>query len=161
MTWHALQKAARLARSLDPLRAAPEDVWASGWLLLSEWRLYLAMDPRDRAHAVRVAQALLRAYPSARGELVAAALLHEVGKAGRVYRVWERVLVGLVPLGLIPWGPLGRWQPLRLRLQHPALGAAAILAAGGRSAVARLVAAHHHPGLDPEAELLYRFDHSE
>lgn len=87
----------RLRRLLRALLAqeAPDDAFALRFLEGEERELYLAMDPRDRAHGVRVARRLLKAYPEAPGYAVRAALLHDAGKAVRPYRTLERVLAGL------------------------------------------------------------------
>lgn len=96
----------RLRRLLRALLAqeAPDDAFALRFLEGEERELYLAMDPRDRAHGVRVARRLLKAYPEAPGYAVRAALLHDAGKAVRPYRTLERVLAGLFapPLPLPP-----------------------------------------------------------
>jgi len=73
----------RLLRLLRALLAqeVPDDAFALRYLEGEERALYLAMDPRDRAHAVRVAQRLLKAHPEAPDHVVRAALLHDAGKA--------------------------------------------------------------------------------
>ncbi|MFC4456065.1 HD domain-containing protein [Deinococcus sonorensis] len=146
-------KLRRLARSLHPAQARPDDHWALERLQAGERQVYLSMDPRDREHAVRVARAV--AQQPGTPELLAAALLHDCGKAVRPYRVWERVLVGLVPYR---WAGRVRWGALTVRADHPALGAQALALAGARPRVAQLVARHHRPGDDPEAGLLHRYD---
>lgn len=148
-------KISRLARSLSAAQASPDDDWAARFLQDGELPTFLAMDPRDREHAVRVARAVLREAPDASAELVAAALLHDCGKSLRTYRVWERVLTGLMPQR---WGGRFAWGPLHVRARHPDLGAAMLRAAGARERVAQLVERHHAPAHDPEARLLHRYD---
>ncbi len=152
-------KVRRLARSVKPDHAHPDDVWALTHLTPAEARVYRGMDPRDREHACRVTLHLLRDHPAAAPELVAAALLHDCGKSVRPYRVTERVLVGLIPNRLArllpPIGALG------IRAHHPELGARLLAHAGARLRVARLVARHHHPDGDPEAALLHHYDDQE
>lgn len=112
----------RLRRLLRALLAqeAPDDAFALRFLEGEERELYLAMDPRDRAHGVRVARRLLKAYPEAPGYAVRAALLHDAGKAVRPYRTLERVLAGLFAPPLPPYplrrGLLGAFQ---VRRHHP------------------------------------------
>ncbi|MGX5825808.1 hypothetical protein, partial [Salmonella enterica] len=77
------------------------------------------------------------------------------GKSVRVYRVWERVLAGLVPRRLAPFVPLAF---VRVRVRHPEIGADLVRKAGGRARVAELVERHHAPGGDREAALLHRYD---
>lgn len=147
-------------RGVHPALAAPDDAWAARCLPESEWPLYRAMDPRERDHAVRVAKALLRRRPDAPDELVRAALLHDVGKTRRGYRVGERILVHLVGGGRHPPEPpleglAGARQTAR---HHAAYGAAMIRDAGGASRVAELVARHERPGDDAQARLLHQVD---
>ncbi|WP_342663277.1 HD domain-containing protein [Deinococcus peraridilitoris] len=120
-----------------------------------ERAVYLAMDPRDREHAVRVTQRVWRHCPDAPAELLAGALLHDCGKSARRYRVWERVLAGLVPQRYSACLP---WEPLQIRAWHPQLGARMLRAAGGRERVAQLVERHHTPGGDAHAAVLHRYD---
>jgi putative nucleotidyltransferase with HDIG domain len=151
-------KVQRLARSVRPDQARPDDTWALSILNVGEARLYLGMDARDREHACRVTGALLAAHPGASPSLLAAALLHDCGKSLRPYRVQERVLVGLVPNRLARWLPFG---PLYVRAEHPALGAELVRRMGGRARVAELIGRHHQPGQDAEAELIHAFDELE
>jgi hypothetical protein len=90
-----LRLAARTVRGLVPGLARPDDAFAAVHLVGPELAAYLAMDPRDRDHACRVARRLLAVAPEADGVWVRAALLHDVGKSGAPYRVWERVVVHL------------------------------------------------------------------
>lgn len=136
-------------------QATPDDAWAFARLTCAEARVYAAMDARDREHAVRVAQALAAACPQAGPELVAAALLHDCGKQRRPYRVWERVVAGLLPYHLAQRMP---WPPAQVRAKHAEWGASLVRDAGGRERVAALIALHHMPAGDPEAALLHRFD---
>ncbi len=148
-------KLTRLARSLSARQAQPDDAWALAFLNPGESRVYRGLDPRDREHACRITRALLAAHPGQPEEVIAAALLHDSGKSGRPYRVWERVAAGLVPLPLARCLPLGA---VRVRAHHPELGAALLRRAGARPRVAELVARHHAPGGDAQAALLHRFD---
>ncbi|GGJ71499.1 HD domain-containing protein [Deinococcus aquiradiocola] len=155
---HVGAKVTRLARSVSVSQARPDDTWAARHLTPGETRVYLGMDPRDREHAVRVAQAILNAEGRASPDLLAAALLHDCGKQVRPYRVWERVGAGLIPGPLCRLLPLG---PLWVRGEHPDLGARLLRAAGARPRVVDLVRRHHTPGPDPDAVLLHRYDNIE
>ncbi len=154
-----LAKIQRLARSLRPEQARPDDIWASQYLTSGEARVYFGMDSRDREHACRVTRHLLKDHPFIDEEVIAAALLHDCGKSVRRYSVIERVLVGLIPNRIArflpPFGPIG------IRAHHPELGARLLAHLGARPAVARLVARHHHPMGDPDAELLHHYDEQE
>lgn len=155
-----LNAAVRTVRGVVPALARPEDAWAEARLPEPERRLYRTMDPRDRHHAVAVARALLRARPDAPSELVRAALLHDVGKAGRPYRVAERIAVHLVRGGAPPAHPReAGWRGARqTAAHHGRYGAEAIRSAGGSVRVAELVARHDDPGDDAEAALLRQVD---
>jgi putative nucleotidyltransferase with HDIG domain len=120
------------------------------------------MDPRDREHAVRVAQKLLELHPEAKPEVIRAALLHDCGKQVRPYNVFERVLVGLIA----PEGPRSSQNSsgllartaMDVRNNHPQIGAKLILEAGGNPRVAELVRIHHSPKGDLEATWIHQID---
>jgi len=155
--WY-LNAARRTARAVWPRLAPPDDAFAARRLPPAERRLYLRMDPRDRHHACEVAKALLRRHPDAGDALVRAALLHDVGKSARPYRVLERILVHLLPERPLPAEPRfeGLEGAVQVKRHHHHYGAGMIREAGGSEAVARLVECHHEPG--GEAELLRQID---
>lgn len=157
LLWY-LNAPRRTLRALLPELAPPDDAFARASLPSAEYRLYLSMDRRDRQHACDVAKALRARHPGASDELVRAALLHDVGKAGRPYRLLERIVVHLLPS---PWYPVeprleGLAGALQMKRHHPVYGAAMIRAAGGGERVARLVA--HDPSEADEVALLERID---
>ena len=150
----------RTLMALFPKLAQPDDSFAQRLLPTPEYRLYRQMDVRDRAHACTVARRLSAHYPDASDALRRAALLHDVGKAGYMYRPLYRILVALYTPRRVPVAPRlpglrGAWQ---LRRYHDRYGAEAILAAGGDARVAELVARHHRPGGDAEAARLQEID---
>jgi hypothetical protein len=152
----------RVFRAFSPAQAHPDDAWAALQLPTPELEVYQRMDPRDREHAVRVAQKLLELHPEASSEVVRAALLHDCGKQVRPYKVLERVLVGLIaPEGprssTVTSGLLAR-TALEVRNNHPQIGAGLILEAGGSARVAELVRIHHVPGGDTEAIWIHQID---
>lgn len=152
--------ARRTARSLSEGQAAPDDDFARRALRPEELRLYLGMDARDRDHAVEVTRSLLTEFPDASPQLVRAALLHDVGKQVRPYRVWERILAHLwappdVPAEPRLRGVRGAWQ---VRVHHASYGAAMLRAAGGSEEVARLIEQHDAPEPGSEAWKLHRVD---
>ena len=85
----------RTVRAFVPALARPDDTFARQVLTPPEFGLYLAMDPRDRHHGVRVARGVLALAPDADAVLVRAAILHDVGKSVAPYRAWERIAVHL------------------------------------------------------------------
>jgi response regulator RpfG family c-di-GMP phosphodiesterase len=157
-----LHKIGRLLRSLFAAQAQPNDVWAANQLPASELAIYQKMDPRDREHAVRVAQKLLELHPEASSAVIRAALLHDCGKLVRPYNVFERLLVGLIA----PEGPrssqassgLQARTAMDVRNNHPAIGAKLIIEAGGDPLVAELVRIHHNPNGHLEATWIHEID---
>lgn len=133
---------------------------ARAWLEPAELSLYLAMDPRDRQHACEVTQRLMARTPGASPALIAAALLHDVGKAGVPFRVHLRILAHLLPAGDPPAEPRrgGLAGALQVKRHHHAYGAAMVREVGGRERVAELVGRHHAADGDPEAALLQALD---
>lgn len=77
---------------------AADDAYASERLTSSELRLWRLMNPHDRRHAVGVARRFSSSMPSARREEVAAALLHDVGKAATSLGRVGRSIATLLPL---------------------------------------------------------------
>jgi HD domain len=157
-----LGKIGRLVRALTPAQARPDDTWAAQQLPEPELKVYRRMDPRDREHAVRVAQKLLELHPEASSEVVRAALLHDCGKLVRPYNVFERVMVGLIaPEGPRPSQTSNGFQAqtaMDVRNHHPQIGANLILEAGGDARVAELVRIHHAPNGDAEANWIHQID---
>jgi putative nucleotidyltransferase with HDIG domain len=140
----------RTLRGLWPAWARPDDALARVHLTDRDYALYASLDRRDRDHATRVVRRLLVQWPQAHATLVRAAWLHDVGKAGRPYRLLERVVVHL-------WCPDERtarrfpapWRAAwRVHRHHAALGAARLRAIGSDPQVVRLVAAHHDASAD-------------
>lgn len=143
-----------------PVLVRPDDAFARAVLPDPEFGLYRQMDARDRQHACEVAKRLLADVPAASPELVRAALLHDVGKAGAPYRPFERILVHLYTPADLPLEPRlngvrGAWQR---KLHHAHYGAEKIRAAGGDARVAELVARHHQPAGDRDAAVLHRIE---
>lgn len=150
----------RTWRSLSARRATPDDAFAQDQLTGVEFELYLRMDPRDRAHATEVAREVMRRHPEASPTLIRAALLHDLGKAVRPYRLWERVLVHLWAPADIPSTPRlegvrGAWQ---VRVHHAAYGAEMLRRADASEDVARLIEQHHAPDAGPDARKIREVD---
>jgi putative nucleotidyltransferase with HDIG domain len=112
--------------------------------------LFHQMSPAEQAHAYRVAQALLAAGHS-EPDLIAAALLHDVGKVRAPLALWERTLVvlcgKLAPrlaerLGQSSNGARGLRRPFVTASQHAAWGADMVRQAGASDRVVALIRCH-------------------
>jgi len=130
-------------------------------LTSAEYALFQQMDVRDKQHALWVAKAVLEHTPQASDCLVAAALLHDVGKCDAPFRPLERIAVHLLVLPSAPpaypklSGWRGAWQR---KCHHECYGAERIIHMGGRQRVAAIIAACHVDTRDPEACLLAYID---
>lgn len=118
--------------------------------------LFHQMSLADQVHGLRVLRSLL-----ARGErdpdLIAAALLHDVGKCQVRLRLWERVLIVLAtylaPGRVRRWGDgeLTGWQrPFVIAVRHPAWGAEMVRQASGSQELVTLVL-RHQESLPPDS----------
>jgi hypothetical protein len=143
--------ARRFFGALSPLGPPPADeAWALASLLPGERALWWRMSGADRRHAVGVARhavALLSAGGPARREVVAAALLHDVGKVEAGLGTFARVAVtaGAIAVGrerlVAPPAP----APVRRYLAHDTIGAALLRDAGSDPLTAAWAGEHHLP----------------
>lgn len=116
--------------------------------------LYRRMSKADRAHSLRVLQWLqARGWDDA--DLLAAALLHDCGKAAARLSVWQRTLkVLLKRFAPRLWDQISRpadpqtWRyPFYVLRVHPALGAGWVAEAGGSETLVWLIRFHE---IDPD-----------
>jgi hypothetical protein len=149
----ALHLARRFVGSLRPGPPAPTDeAWAEAHLLAGEVALWRRMANPDRRHAVGVGRNVVAELGPATGRpVVAAALLHDVGKVVSAYRTPARV-VATVVWAVVDDGLADRWlerrRPWRRLAQyrrHPQLGAELIRQAGGDPLTVAWAAEHHLP----------------
>lgn len=139
----------------------PDEHLARVVLTPVEYDLFQQMDVRDRQHALWVAKALLEHNPS--DTLLAAALLHDVGKCDAPFRPLARIAVHVLAATRRAYPPAyprqsgwrGAWQ---CKCHHERYGAERIEQAGGRTRVAAIIAACHVTAHDPEARLLAHID---
>ena len=142
-------------RFVGALRARPlaidEAAWVSGHLLDGEAALWSRMSVADQRHAFGVASSVDAALDGADRPVLAAALLHDVGKVASGLGTWSRVgatLVGAVTSSARP----ARWAGRYLR--HPAEGAALLAEAGSDPLPVAWAAEHHRRSsswtVDPE-----------
>jgi hypothetical protein len=139
-----LHLARRLAGSLRPGGPAPADErWVAEQLEPRELALWDRLSAPDRRHAVAVARATVAELgPETPRPVVAAALLHDVGKLESGLRTPARVvatLAGMVAGRERIGGRLGSY------LRHDALGAALLAGAGSDPLVVTWAREHHLP----------------
>jgi hypothetical protein len=150
--------AGRLVGSLWPAGpGAAGERWARSWLLPGESRLWESLPGPDRRHALGVARAVdhhLGDAPghSARRPIMAAALLHDVGKVEAGMGTWWRVAatVMAVTLGrprVEAWAGPGRgWRARAGRyVTHDRRGATLLAAAGSDPLTVAWAGEHHLP----------------
>ncbi len=139
------QLALHLWAGLRP--GAADDPAALGVLIDGERALWHRMGRGDRAHALRVWRAL-RADPRLPREVAAAALLHDVGKAGSGLTLAHRaaiILLGaLRPTWLVQLecSEAGWREPFSRQAHHAERGAVLCSAAGSHPTTVALVRWH-------------------
>ena len=136
--------AGRFFGALDPRApSVAEESWALGWLLPGERELWGRMSGPDRRHAAGVAREVGERLGGAPREVMAAALLHDVGKVesglGTFARVWVTLAAMAVGRTRVP----GR-RP-RLYLEHDRVGASLLSAAGSDGLTVAWAREHHLP----------------
>lgn len=146
--------AARFFGALDPRGpSAAEETWAMGWLLPGEQLLWRRMSGPDRRHAAGVARdtaALLGPEVAAR-EVMASALLHDVGKVESGLGTFARVgvTVAAIALGRDRLSGSGAGSGWRRRvgdyLTHDRIGASLLEEAGSHPATVAWAGEHHLP----------------
>lgn len=137
-----------LAAGLHPA----DDARAAQHLPPALYTLYHQMRRSERQHSLRVLHGLVAAGHT-HPDLLAAALLHDVGKARTRFYLPEKVLVVLVraaaPRLYRRWGSghaHGWRRPFAVSVQHPAWGAEMVAQAGGSPLLVELVRRHADPG---------------
>ncbi|MDA3040396.1 MAG: HD domain-containing protein [Actinomycetota bacterium] len=154
MTASIVHLAVRFLGSLRPGGPARDDEqWALTKLTDGERALWRQMSNPDRRHAVGVAQMVAaRLWPEAVRPVLAAALLHDVGKVVSGLRTPARVVATLV-WAVVPseratvWCESPRTFPRRLGQyhRHPELGEQLLVEAGADPTTSTWAADHHRP----------------
>lgn len=145
---HLLHLAQRFLGSLDPRGPSPaEERWAESHLVPGEVELWRRMSGPDRRHAAGVARRTVAALHQPDRAVVAAALLHDVGKVESGLGTLARSFVTAIALvtgraRLVcrrPGGRAGRY------LRHDALGASLLREAGSDPLTIAWSREHHLP----------------
>ena len=129
-----------------------EEAWAPGYLLASEADLWRSMSGADRRHAVAVARRGDRVLGSPERPVLAAALLHDVGKVRSGLGTPGRVVATVV--GAVAADRAARWATsdgfrgrIGRYLRHPQEGAALLETAGSDPFTVAWATEHHRdPG---------------
>jgi hypothetical protein len=133
---------------------APEDLKVVSSVLSPEQlSLFRQMQPSEQAHSIQVMYTVLEAINGRTSEhqqdLLAAALLHDVGKNRYPLRLWERVLIVLSrafnPELVKRWGeeePTGWRRAFVVSERHPEWGAQMAAAAGASPLTEALIRRH-------------------
>lgn len=131
-----------------------DDNLARDHLTPALYALYRQMRRSERQHSLGVLRELLHAGHTD-PDLLAAALLHDVGKNRLPFYLSEKVLVVLVkafaPQLHQRWGsgPARGWRrPFAISVQHPAWGAEMVAEAGGSTLTVTLIRHHADPPED-------------
>ncbi len=139
---------------------AADEAWAKSQLLPGERALWVRMSGADRRHAIGVARDALGRLEGAEAEavgvvprpVVAAALLHDVGKVEADLGTWARVAVTLIALGagrnrVADWATgAEKWREAAGRyVTHDRIGAELLVAAGSDPLTAAWAREHHSP----------------
>jgi hypothetical protein len=152
---HWTGRAARSIRPGPPSAAKAE--WAAEHLTERERDLFARMSNPDRRHAIGVAMEVSRRLDELdldddrRRAVVAAALLHDVGKSAAGLRTYGRVVATLSgAVGGKVWAE--HWQDtagftrkVGLYLRYPDLGAEQLMVAGSDPWVVAWAREHHRP----------------
>jgi hypothetical protein len=142
---HLCHLARRFAGSLSPRPPSPTDeTWARGWLAPGEQVLWARLSNPDRRHAIGVARRVVAVTgPGVERWVVAAALLHDVGKLdsglGTGARVVATVWAGVRGRSTAAAGD-GR---IARYLRHDVLGAGLLADAGADPRTVAWAADHH------------------
>ena len=151
-----LHLAKRFFGSLVPFGPAPSDTaWAEAQLVPGEVTLWRSMPRADRRHAAGVARRVDAALGAdATRPVLAAALLHDAGKTVSGFGTFRRVAATLIAEArgrreVAAWTHRSGWRArVGQYVDHPALGAALLEAAGSDALTVRWAAEHHLPPSD-------------
>jgi len=157
--WHLTK---RFFGSLRPGGPSSDDVaWVQSVLSEAEFGLWRRMSGPDRRHSAAIGREVAeRLGPRADGPVLAAALLHDVGKIDADLGTWGRVIATLSakvagPETAVAWAETrGFTRRVGLYLQHPRLGGDMLEMAGSDPLSVAWAREHHLPesewSIDPD-----------
>ena len=145
---HLLRRFVGSLRPGGPRRA--EEEWARSQLLPGEVELWARMSGPDRRHAAAVARRVERALGhEATRPILAAALLHDVGKTASGLRTFGRVVATMSGM-VAPASYARAWsnesgitRRVGLYLRHPELGGDMLAMAGSDGLTVQWAREHH------------------
>jgi putative nucleotidyltransferase with HDIG domain len=136
-------------------RVAEQDYqFVARFLTPQQFTLFDQMQPAEQVHSLQVARELLELGEDS-PDLLAAALLHDVGKMRQPLQLWERIWIvlgeTLFPALVHRWGNTSHnsgpasflWRPFMVAERHPQWGAELALQAGASPLTADLIRRHH------------------
>ena len=147
---HLVHLAGRFVESCKPGAPAPADrAWALSLLTVGESELWLRMSNPDQRHSIAVARAVSAELADVPSWVMAAALLHDVGKVECGYRTPARVAATLV-WAVTPSERASTWRTegklrrgLALYHLHPEIGAELCDEAGSDPLTSAWAREHH------------------
>ena len=138
----------QLWESLHARPTAPDLALAQVVLAPPLMAIFIRLQPSEQAHSLRILNQLLEQGEN-HPDLLAAALLHDVGKSLYPLQVWERILIvvgkALLPKQARRWGqgqPRGWQRAFVIAEQHPAWGADMAGKAGASPLTVSLIRNH-------------------
>ncbi|MCC5952398.1 MAG: hypothetical protein JJU45_09930 [Acidimicrobiia bacterium] len=158
---HLVRRFLGMLVPIGPRRSRRE--WAGSLLSDEEWALWCRMKPADRRHAVAVARRVDRSFGGdTPGAVLAAALLHDVGKIdsglgvyGRTVATLSAAAIGRDPDIIRAWTrTTGFTRRVGLYLQHPRLGGDLLELAGSDPLVVAWARQHHLPADRQDRDLI-------
>ena len=142
----------RFFGSLVPFGPSTADAeWAVEQLLPGEAELWTRMSRPDRRHSIAVARRLLESVPDAPPPVVAAALLHDVGKLDSELGTFLRVVATLSAkiagreMAELWVRSRGVTRRIGLYLKHPEIGGDLLEMAGSDPLTVAWAREHHSP----------------
>lgn len=158
--YHALYRLNQVRQQLGFVAPLSTDEMAevAYWLPASAMALFRSMSPADQRHSLRVCRGLL-AHGCSEADMLAAALLHDVGKAEGRVPFWTRPAIVLgkacaphllthlvLPPHVLNKSSIPRWQrSLSYAWYHAEVGAALADAAGLSARAVLYIRTHHQP----------------